>query len=43
MMMTGYSPFSEPNYDIYIHTIAVNPNNNNNNESNSSNNNNNSG
>ena len=42
MMMTGYSPFSEPNYDIYIHTIAVNPNNNNNNESNSSNNNNNS-
>ena len=41
MMMTGYSPFSEPNYDIYIHTIAVNPNNNNNNESNSSNNNNN--
>ena len=27
MMMTGYSPFSEPNYDIYIHTIAVNPNN----------------
>ena len=42
MMMTGYSPFSEPNYDIYIHTIAVNPNSNNNNESNSSNNNNNS-
>ena len=41
MMMTGYSPFSEPNYDIYIHTIAVNPNNNNNNEGNSSNNNNN--
>ena len=30
MMMTGYSPFSEPNYDIYIHTIAINPNNNNN-------------
>ena len=47
MMMTGYSPFSETNFDIYIHTIAVNPNNRNengenNNDSNNNNNNNNS-
>jgi hypothetical protein len=47
MMMTGYSPFSETNFDIYIHTIAVNPNNrnengeNNNNSNNNNNNNNN--
>ena len=41
MMMTGYSPFSEPNYDIYIHTIAVNPNSNNNNSNNQSSGNNN--
>lgn len=38
MMMTGYSPFSETNFDIYIHTIAVNPNNRNENgENNNSN------
>jgi hypothetical protein len=40
MMMTGYTPFSEPNFDVYIRTIAVNPNENNNNSNNNSNNNN---
>ena len=41
MMMTGYSPFSEPSFDVYIRTIAVEPNeNNNNNRNNNSNNNN---
>ena len=39
MMMTGYSPFSETNFDIYIHTIAVNPNNRNENGENNNNNN----
>ena len=34
MMMTGYSPFSEPNFDVYIRTIAVSPNENNNNNNN---------
>ena len=38
MMMTGYSPFSEPNFDIYIHTISVNPNNRNENEGNNNSN-----
>ena len=48
MMMTGYSPFPEQNFDVYIRTIAVSPsnpnnngNNNNNNINNNSNNNNN--
>ena len=44
MMMTGYTPYSEPNFDIYVHTIISNPrnneqNNNNNNNNNNSNNN----
>ena len=45
IMMTGYSPFPETNFDIFIHTISVNPNNgnandgNNNNENNNRNNN----
>ena len=42
MMMTGYSPFSEPSIDVYIRTVAVSPNENNNNSSNNNNNNNNS-
>jgi len=47
IMMTGYSPFPEPNLDIYIHTISEIPNqgnnnNNNNNNRNNINNNNNS-
>ena len=41
MLMTGYSPFPEQNYDIYIRTIAVSPNNNENNNRNNNNNNNN--
>ena len=41
MMMTGYSPFQEPNFDVYIRTIAVSPNENNNNNNNSNNNSNN--
>ena len=45
IMMTGYSPFPEPNLDIYIHTISESPNegqnNNNNNNSNNNNSNNN--
>ena len=43
IMMTGYSPFPEPNLDIYIHTISESPNegqNNNNNNNNSNNDNN---
>ena len=42
MMMTGYSPFSEPSIDVYIRTVAVSPNENNNNSNNNINNNNNS-
>ena len=41
IMMTGYSPFPESNFDIYIHTISVNPNNRNENEGNNNNENNN--
>ena len=37
IMMTGYSPFPEPNLDIYIHTISENPNQNNENEGNNNN------
>ena len=40
IMMTGYSPFPESNFDIYIHTISINPNNRNENEENNNNNNN---
>ena len=32
IMMTGYSPFPETNFDIFIHTISVNTNGRNNNE-----------
>ena len=42
MMMTGYSPFSEPSIDVYIRTVAVSPNENNNNSNNNNINNNNS-
>ena len=38
IMMTGYSPFPESNFDIYIHTISGNPNNRNENEENNNNN-----
>ena len=41
IMMTGYSPFPESNFDIYIHTISVNPNNRNENEGSNNNENNN--
>ena len=41
IMMTGYSPFPESNFDIYIHTISVNPNNRNENDRNNNNENNN--
>ena len=41
MMMTGYSPFAEPNFDVYIRTIAVSPNENNNNNNSNNNNSNN--
>ena len=41
IIMTGYSPFPEPNLDIYIHTISENPNQNNENEGNNNNNSNN--
>ena len=40
MMMTGYSPFPEQNFDVYIRTIAVSPNNNENNNNSNNNNNN---
>ena len=34
MMMTGFTPNNEPNFDIYVHTIVSNPrrNSNNNNQ-----------
>ena len=38
IMMTGYSPFPESNFDIYIHTISGNPHNRNENEENNNNN-----
>ena len=38
IMMTGYSPFPETNFDIYIHTISV-PNENGGNNNNENNNN----
>ena len=41
MMMTGYSPFPEQNFDVYIRTIAVSPNTNENSNNNSNNSNNN--
>ena len=41
MMMTGYTPYSEPNFDIYVHTIISNPRNNDNTNNNQNNNNNN--
>ena len=41
IMMTGYSPFPETNFDIFIHTISVNPNNGNENDGNNNNDNNN--
>ena len=37
IMMTGYSPFPEPNLDIYIHTISESPNQGNNNNNNNNN------
>ena len=40
MMMTGYTPYSEPNFDIYVHTIISNPRNNDNNNNQNNNNNN---
>ena len=42
IMMTGYSPFPETNFDIFIHTISVNSNNGNENNGNNNNENNNS-
>ena len=39
IMMTGYSPFPETNFDIYIHTIVPNENGGNSNNNNNDNNN----